>query len=468
MIKRGMILLFVIILFINAFTLSSVSAEELNLKITATINNLTSDAYLKTNNRAIDDIDGYDFGTINLPSTYSLLYTTGSGDNLIIDTWNWSGARNLNLTFLLDSANAGTLLFSWPLMTGSYSGNFTYCGTSSGCASPSTVDMRATNSFSSSVSSASVFYARVLLTAYVAPLSCGDNSCNNGESCSTCPGDCGACPSSSSGGGGGGSSGSRTSPTNPQPLSIDLTDITVDVITGASKKRTITIRNRGNEEQNVDIFASGISQLVKFDTIFFKLKPGESKNLEVVFSGESYPGISVGKIFIGGNEVLVSINSKSKELLFDTSISVPASNRIVYLGQKLSSQIVLLPMGEQPREDVILNYVIKDYDGNVYLKESETVLVEKQVNFKKEFDVKTLPPGKYVLGLEMVYSNGIATSSSHFEVSGEKPGLSNTVLFLIAAGAIVLFMLIFLIIKIRAFMLAAKNIKNKSNQILKN
>jgi len=44
---------------------------------------------------------------------------------------------------------------------------------------------------------------------------CGDRSCNNGETCSTCSADCGACSSSSSGGGssGGGGGGSHTTTT---------------------------------------------------------------------------------------------------------------------------------------------------------------------------------------------------------------------------------------------------------------
>lgn len=36
---------------------------------------------------------------------------------------------------------------------------------------------------------------------------CGDGACNNNETCSTCPGDCGACAGGSTGGGGGGGGG---------------------------------------------------------------------------------------------------------------------------------------------------------------------------------------------------------------------------------------------------------------------
>ena len=81
---------------------------------------------------------------------------------------------------------------------------------------------------------------------------CGDGYCDNGEDCSSCPGDCGRCPSGgrSSGSGGGGGSGSgiirRTSLINETNYSQTKTDL-----------ETIVFIDNGtwdgeNEDQDVD------------------------------------------------------------------------------------------------------------------------------------------------------------------------------------------------------------------------
>jgi hypothetical protein len=75
------------------------------------------------------------------------------------------------------------------------------------------------------------------------------------------------------------------------------------------------------------------------------------------------------------------------------------------------------------------------------------VLVEKKINFRKNFGTGSLPLGKYIVGLELVYPGGVAPSSAHFEVV-EKTGsdflgaLILILIFLILVIAIVIVILI--------------------------
>jgi hypothetical protein len=75
-------------------------------------------------------------------------------------------------------------------------------------------------------------------------------------------------------------------------------------------------------------------------------------------------------------------------------------------------------MGENPRLDVTTNYLIKNFDGRTFLSEGETLLIEGEKTFKKNFATSNLPPGKYIVSLELIYPNGVAVSSSHFEIKG--------------------------------------------------
>lgn len=66
------------------------AADNMNLKISGTINNLTSDIMLKTSSKATSGLEGYDLKASNilLPDTYSQFYSTSTGNNLVIDSWN--------------------------------------------------------------------------------------------------------------------------------------------------------------------------------------------------------------------------------------------------------------------------------------------------------------------------------------------------------------------------------------------
>jgi len=69
---------------------------------------------------------------------------------------------------------------------------------------------------------------------------CGDGICNNGETCSSCPGDCGSCGSSSDGGRSSGGGGSST-PKTQETIDDSIVNLNFEVEeTKESEEQTIT------------------------------------------------------------------------------------------------------------------------------------------------------------------------------------------------------------------------------------
>lgn len=162
--------LLLIFLFIILLTINLIYAENLNLKITGTVNNITSDVYLKTNPSATDVIDSYDMYANDLPSgNYSQFYSSVNSQKLSIDSWA-SNPRTIYLVYSLSAAQNGTLDFSWNALTGSYDATFTYYGTDNSYAtSVGSVNMRTGSSYSASISTGTSFYAKVAVSDYSAP-----------------------------------------------------------------------------------------------------------------------------------------------------------------------------------------------------------------------------------------------------------------------------------------------------------
>ena len=251
--------------------------------------------------------------------------------------------------------------------------------------------------------------------------------------------------SSSSGGGGGGFAVAE------DYLSIDVTDLEVPIVVNTVKTRIILLTNSGDSFMNIKIQLRGLDKIMYLEEISFILAPGEKKGIELKFVGPEKPGIYTGKVLINGQEIYVSVNVNTKELLFDAGIMIPEEYKSINEGDKLVSQVTLIPMGENPRVDVTLSYIIKDFEGRTFFTESETILIDSQKTFKKEFATQNLPAGNYVLGLELVYSNGVATSTSHFKImKKEKFIVSNylyVVLLFLGGGIIIIVIMTLWIIR---------------------
>lgn len=200
-------------------------------------------------------------------------------------------------------------------------------------------------------------------------------------------------------------------------IGVDPTEFNIKMAISSSKQETIKVTNLGTSTVTVPVFQRNLDKNVILGTTSLTLLPGETRELSVVFVSLTQTGIFTGKIFIGGKQVLVTLNIRSELLLFDSNIVVLNKNFKVPQGNVLKTLVTLIPLGDPERLDVTLDFVIKDYNNNIYLTKSETLLVEERIELKRDFDTGMLPLGDYIIGLELKYPNGVAPSSAHFEVT---------------------------------------------------
>ncbi|MBU2104781.1 MAG: hypothetical protein KKF67_03335 [Nanoarchaeota archaeon] len=250
--------------------------------------------------------------------------------------------------------------------------------------------------------------------------------------------------------GGGGTTGGETgAEVTTSLISVEPSTINLNLVINTNKEQIIKVTNLGASSMNLSVRQQNLDMMVIFDKTTLELASGESKDLNVIFIALNQTGIFTGNIIIGTKTIPVSLNVRTKQLLFDSNIVVLNENYTVEQGDKLKTKVTLIPMGEKERLDVTLNYVIKDYNGKIYLTQKETLLVEEQMDFKRNFDTGILPVGKYIVGLELVYTNGVAPSSAHFEVVEKTPTdiFGKIVFFLVIVILIILILIVILLIR---------------------
>ncbi len=235
------------------------------------------------------------------------------------------------------------------------------------------------------------------------------SSCSSGYTCTsgTCVADAVTPP------GGDGPSGGGTPTAN---VAVVPKVINLDLAINTNKQEIISVENLKSTTITVSIRQIGLDNMAILGNTSLTLSGGETKRFSVTFVALNETGIFTGNIIVGTVSIPVSLNVKTKLLLFDSNIVVLNKDYKVSQGSDLRTRVTLLPMGDEERLDVLLNYVIKNYKGEVFLTQSESVLVEKKMNFVKNFGTGSLPLDDYIVGLELVYPGGVAPSSAHFEI----------------------------------------------------
>ncbi len=261
------------------------------------------------------------------------------------------------------------------------------------------------------------------------------NSTDSGSSSSTSSSSSGG--GGSSGGAGGGGGGEVLTPVEPG-FTLNKNSLKVVLRQGEQKEDSFEIRNTGNTILDI---STDLKSLKKFlfsptqDTLKNTLNPAESESVDLVFGAdeEMKPDVYSGEISVKSGELEKIINTiievESAKPLFDVDVQVLPEFKSLYPGDEITIQVSLFNVRGFGRVDVLIEYSIRDFKGNVIAAEEETVAVETQAKFVRQLLVPSdLKPGTYISAVKVTFGDSVGTSSDLFEVKAKTIKLYPTLL----------------------------------------
>ena len=259
-----------------------------------------------------------------------------------------------------------------------------------------------------------------VVSLFIENKTCGNGFCNNGETCSSCPDDCGVCVvppiAGGGGGGGGGAVKARNFTINPNLIKVTLKQ-------GESKREVLTIENGNRASRtNLSIDSEALKKYIIISEESFFLVAGESKKINVdFFVGEDAPPETyLGRIIVRSEDLTKAVNVileiKEKMALFD--IITKVQNSLVSPGKRVNANIKITNIGDLMDVNVTLYYAIKDFNNSVIIFREETLIVNKELGVIRGLNLsEDIPLGTYAFYSKIVYGKNLTASSSDvFEV----------------------------------------------------
>ena len=226
----------------------------------------------------------------------------------------------------------------------------------------------------------------------------------------------------SSGGSGGGITTTKILPAK-KGIIVSDDEIHVSLKQGQVTTKKITIKNNDNKKLRVNLENSILKDFVVVRGGVFDLNPGESMEvtLDFIARENTKPNLYLGTLLVKteyeSKEILVAIEVESLKSLLDARAEILKEYKEVLPGEEILAEVKLFNLGYNGRVDVLIEYIIKDYDGNEIGIEHESLAIETQVNFVKKMKIpESADYGKYVLYVKAIYNGEVASASDGFEI----------------------------------------------------
>ncbi len=274
---------------------------------------------------------------------------------------------------------------------------------------------------------------------------CGNGICRDTESCSNCPADCGTCPVTPPPSGGGGGGGIITKPSE-KDFFIEPLIINIIFKKGETFKTNLKIKNTENINQTFKLnLSESLKKFVYLSEDSFLLLPGQEKIIYLTFDSsllepEVYTEILEASSQYKTKKVQIISTIKSKSVLFDVSLEIPPDYKELYRGDELLIYVDLFNLGELRNVSVFVEYMVKDFGGNIIFKESEGLVVEDKISFSKHIKLASdIKEGDYVVVTQIKYKDSFGASSSIFHVNDKH---FNLFIFIILIGIAIIIIFI--------------------------
>jgi uncharacterized membrane protein len=209
---------------------------------------------------------------------------------------------------------------------------------------------------------------------------------------------------------------------------VDLDSIATKLKQGQIATESITLTNNGTKRLYFELEDSPILRnLLKISEKTFSLDPGESKVIiiDMIAREDTIPDLYLGKISVKANglekEIFVLIEIESKAALLDVRAEILKEYKEILPGEEILSEIRLFNLGGEGRQDILMEYIIKDYDENRIFKETESLAIETQITFVKRIYIpEGTNIGRYVLYVRAIYDEEVSSASDNFKVVSKK------------------------------------------------
>ena len=235
------------------------------------------------------------------------------------------------------------------------------------------------------------------------------------------PEDSGETPSTSTTGSGGG--GGEIIYLSKNKIILDKEFIKVFLKQGETVSDKLIIKNNHDLNLNFSVEVQGVRSLIKLNETFFEIGAGEEYVLNIDFLAPEHvePNLYFGKLILKTGSIKKEINMiieiVSKSALFDIEIIFPTQFEEIYAGDEIVFITKLTNLGEFKKADVVLTYMIKDFEGNTFVLETDSFAVETQASHPKTLRVPdNLPSGDYLVYVRLDYGGFTASASHQFKV----------------------------------------------------